>query len=75
MNVYLALEKYNNFNSGEFTRILAVCSSPEKAKEAFKYSTWFDKCNKTTITGLYGVIGEDTVSLDVEIATIDEEFV
>ena len=75
MNVYLALEKYNSFNSGEHTRILAVCSSPEKAREAFKYSSFIDRCNEKTVTGLYGVLGEDTVSLDVEIATVDKEFV
>jgi hypothetical protein len=68
MDVYLSLEKYDSFNHGEFTTVLGVATSPEKAKELWKTSSRY-KGNDTEN------LGEDNVWFTVEIATLDKPLV
>lgn len=75
MRVFLALEKFTTPNCGEFTRVLAVCSTEEKAREAFKYSSWYKYCDQSHVNGINGSYGEDSISIDVEIAELDKEYV
>ena len=70
--IYLALEIYNSFDTGEHTTVLGVYSSPAKALEALKSSTWWDRAEKLN-DGLYRAYhGQDSVDWIIEPIDLDK---
>lgn len=70
--MYLALKIMTTFNEGGSISILGLYSTPEKALEAFKDTSWWSEAEKRN-DGRYSVyLGDFSVAWEIVPVTIDE---